>query len=544
MRLAPGSSLALLVASCATPDPTPTPAPANATAAATASTSSASQKSNPDSPAKAESKNISAAKQQPTPRIAALASKVYIYRRASRRSGELGTIRLGRSVDIAGSKPLKRADCEAGWYRVKPKGFVCLDRTTTLDMTHPIVVAKAAHRGDFSQALPLSWGESRETPVYRRVPTADEQSKYEVKLRKHLERVKRVRDAAQPTDRDLARLRGASARLVSGAAPAFLADHADSPFAKLHLPSAVRPRTSIVPPRSSVAWTDEFTVDGRSWLLTSDLLLVPKDKVKRYEPSAFRGVYLKDVQLPIAFIRHEDRPKYQLADGGSTRPASVRTSDATFIDDPRDSPGRLEKTDERFKRLSHVELTGRARWQRSKRYLETRDGGWIERKHAQVIKKNPPRGLELGADEKWLEISVFHGTLVAYVGETPVFATLISPGAAGYRSRTGPVKKNTTPSGTFRIEWKHRSTTMTPDPKRLSYYVTDVPYTQFFHMPFALHAAYWHNRFGEPKSGGCINLSPTDARWLFEWTAPRVPDDWHGVRSGAEFGPGTWVVVR
>jgi hypothetical protein len=63
-------------------------------------------------------------------------------------------------------------------------------------------------------------------------------------------------------------------------------------------------------------------------------------------------------------------------------------------------------------------------------------------------------------------------------------------------------------------------------------------------MPFALHAAYWHDRFGEPKSGGCVNLSVRDAKWLFSWTEPQVPEAWHSVRSGDDRGPGTWVRVR
>ena len=64
------------------------------------------------------------------------------------------------------------------------------------------------------------------------------------------------------------------------------------------------------------------------------------------------------------------------------------------------------------------------------------------------------------------------------------------------------------------------------------------------HTPFALHAAYWHDRFGEPKSGGCVNLSVRDAKWLFDWTEPRVPETWHSVRSGDARGAGTWVRVR
>jgi hypothetical protein len=150
----------------------------------------------------------------------------------------------------------------------------------------------------------------------------------------------------------------------------------------------------------------------------------------------------------------------------------------------------------------------------------------------------------LARGEKWIDVSIFRGTLVAYEGLRPVFATLISPGLFGYRRVDGKPAKYTTPTGTFRIEWKHLSTTMSPDPERMRYYLSEVPFTQFFHMPFALHAAYWHDRFGEPKSGGCINLSVADAKWLFEWTEPRVPKGWHSVRSGASRGPGTWVHVR
>ena len=38
----------------------------------------------------------------------------------------------------------------------------------------------------------------------------------------------------------------------------------------------------------------------------------------------------------------------------------------------------------------------------------------------------------------------------------------------------------------------------------------------------ALHSAYWHNDFGRPKSRGCINMRPADAKWLFRWTLPVV----------------------
>ena len=41
----------------------------------------------------------------------------------------------------------------------------------------------------------------------------------------------------------------------------------------------------------------------------------------------------------------------------------------------------------------------------------------------------------------------------------------------------------------------------------------------------AVHSTYWHNEFGVPRSHGCINVSPEDAKWIFRWTVPHVPTD-------------------
>ena len=52
-------------------------------------------------------------------------------------------------------------------------------------------------------------------------------------------------------------------------------------------------------------------------------------------------------------------------------------------------------------------------------------------------------------------------------------------------------------------------------------------YTQVFYEDYALHGAYWHDDFGDRKSAGCVNLSPIDSKWLFDWSEPKVPTDWH-----------------
>ncbi|MEZ4228885.1 MAG: L,D-transpeptidase [Polyangiaceae bacterium] len=522
------------------------------------------------------------AKQDEKPRIYALDLRVYIRERPSDASPEIGALRIGQGVTLRSQRAVKGAGCEnpgkgtpskAGWFPVEPEGYVCLDRTTTLDEKHPLLVAKAGHQADFTKDAPVRWGESLEAPVYRRYPTEKEQKRSEYQLEKHLARVNAVREARSGGEkappRALARLRGADPSLVKAPLPPYLEEHQDSPWATAIWPGNAPPRMSFVPPRSSISWIDEFQADGRSWLVTPELTVVPKDRILELEPAKFHGVFIgKDAELPLAYMRFDDRAKWRLDSAQaraeeqpelipvvakeSDEAADEQTDDEAAEDasspwrvDPPGSDGRLVKTEQTWKRLSHVELTGRVRYQHGKRFLETREAGmWVLQKDTAVIRAWEPRGIPLEKNEKWLDVSIYQGTLVAYEGTRPVFATLISPGLNGYRSRTGPVKKNTTPSGTFRIEWKHLATTMSPDPEKKRYYLTDVPFTQFFHMPFALHAAYWHDRFGEPKSGGCVNLSVRDARWLFGFTEPHLPDGWQSVRSGGDRGEGTWVRVR
>jgi lipoprotein-anchoring transpeptidase ErfK/SrfK len=155
----------------------------------------------------------------------------------------------------------------------------------------------------------------------------------------------------------------------------------------------------------------------------------------------------------------------------------------------------------------------------------------------------------VGSSRKWVIVRISRGTLVAYEGLEPVYATLVSPGKGGVPSPgVDPVAAGTTPLGVYHVTFKDRAATMSPDtdPAHRTFWIADVPHTQYFNPPFALHAAYWHERFGEPTSAGCINLSPIDADELFSWSDPPVPDGWEGATgAGApENGPTTAVVVR
>ena len=51
------------------------------------------------------------------------------------------------------------------------------------------------------------------------------------------------------------------------------------------------------------------------------------------------------------------------------------------------------------------------------------------------------------------------------------------------------------------------------------YDLPGVPWDLYFtHEGGAIHGAYWHDKFGERWSHGCVNLPIEKAKELYEWT--------------------------
>jgi lipoprotein-anchoring transpeptidase ErfK/SrfK len=154
----------------------------------------------------------------------------------------------------------------------------------------------------------------------------------------------------------------------------------------------------------------------------------------------------------------------------------------------------------------------------------------------------PPPAEVNHPDERWIDVELSSQTLVAYEGTRPVFATLVSTGR-------GPAgTEAATPPGVHRIWVKLLASDMDNverDDVDTHYSLEDVPYVQFFDHAVALHGTYWHRDFGHVKSHGCVNLAPLDARWLFDFTGPRLPAGWVAAYpAGQGVDPGTVVRVR
>ncbi len=113
----------------------------------------------------------------------------------------------------------------------------------------------------------------------------------------------------------------------------------------------------------------------------------------------------------------------------------------------------------------------------------------------------------IASGERWVDVNLTLQTLTAYEGNSPVFQTIISSGRPPYYTVTGQ----------FRVYYRLEEQTM--DGRRLGFnYVTPgVPHVQYFYGDFAIHGAYWHNDFGTPVSHGCVNVTPADAEWLYNW---------------------------
>jgi len=165
-------------------------------------------------------------------------------------------------------------------------------------------------------------------------------------------------------------------------------------------------------------------------------------------------------------------------------------------------------------------------------WWRTGQSRWVNSQLVRVVKSiSRPQGV--GASDKWIDINLTQQTVAAYEGDQMVFATLTSTG-----KRTTP-----TVTGLFNVYSKLITHTMKGVSETGTYYLEEVPWTMYFTQAYALHGAYWHDGFGAIRSAGCVNLSPVDAKWLFDWTGPTVPAGQNSVYSSKD-NTGTWVYVH
>jgi lipoprotein-anchoring transpeptidase ErfK/SrfK len=168
-----------------------------------------------------------------------------------------------------------------------------------------------------------------------------------------------------------------------------------------------------------------------------------------------------------------------------------------------------------------VELDG---W----RWYQVGPTAWVHQ--TQVAKSMPVARPTDVTTEQWISIDLYEQTLVAYEGDKPIFTTLIASGLPRWPTN----------EGTFHIYWRRMREDMSwGKPGDDFYYLEEVPWTMFFDEGRALHGAYWHDGFGYRRSHGCVNMSITDAHWLYHWVAEIM-----GSRASADLEEGPQVYIH
>jgi hypothetical protein len=429
----------------------------------------------------AEARAASGARLHPERALVALAKETWVFAGPSSASRKLGYLRAGAVVERS-IEAVRGRDCDGAWYRVAPEGFVCAGSAATLDVDHPLVGA-TSRRADRNAKLPYAYGMSLfpTPPFYAKVPSRAEQ------------------DRAEP---------GSAAR--RGRAATRWQDAPVEPVPELLRVSApgsdptalLRGRAMV---KSGFAFLSFFDVEGRRFGLSADLDVMPLDRLEPIRPSAFSGVPLGDgVNLPLAFVMTKAARLY------------------------RGQPGAQLSSSGGLSYRQAVPLTGKRVQAGATGYYETTGGEWLRDEGVVFVSPMRTRPGWVAPGRTWIDVSILKQTLIAYEGEQPVYVTLVSTGVDGLGD---PLETHSTVRGQFLIHTKHVTATMSGDEVGDEFDLRDVPYVMYFNEGYALHAAYWHDAFGKPRSHGCVNLSPEDARWIFEWSEPQVPEAWHGALS-------------
>ena len=462
-----------------------------------------------------------------------------MYAQPDKQAEKIGYLRIGARV-ARSSEAVAEGDCPGGWYAVRPLGFVCAGQDATIRHEEPLARAIVVEPRR-SSPLPYAYARTRGVVQnYMRVPTTAEQLEHgdppalDPRHRQGLS-AELDQTSAEPSPMPLAKTRLASGPMPepvpatdpsapfdsdgSDAVPWWLVGERGIPnLAPFDVPlGAVVAGSSQR--QAGVALIDAFAAgeaaSGRRFAITTDARLLPVDRLDVAVGSPFHGEDLRELGLPVAF--------------GWSNGARFWT-----LDTDRLLPGR------RLARREFVPLTGKVRVMGGARMVEARDGSWLRSAELRIAAKPSELPSFARRERRWIDVSVTHQVLVLWEGERPVYATLVSTGplVLGDSDTTASA-----PLGTFRVRQKHVTTTLDADVADKDLELRDVPWVMYVEGGHALHGTYWHDDFGRERAGGAVTLAPIDARFVFEWSLPDVPEHWHGAYASGSFGEGTLIRI-
>lgn len=165
-------------------------------------------------------------------------------------------------------------------------------------------------------------------------------------------------------------------------------------------------------------------------------------------------------------------------------------------------------------------------WYRTKeKYGTFGDIFWVPGEALRPLSVDEVEPISPDVTDKRVEVRLLQQTLSCYEGQTEVFFCRVSTGDK-FDKDGNPSKEWSTPVGAHSIWRKLVSVHMTGGTTGGGYDIPGIGWTTLFSSNgVAIHSTFWHNGFGAPRSHGCVNARPEDAKWVFRWTHPATPYD-------------------
>ncbi|PRQ03583.1 L,D-transpeptidase catalytic domain [Enhygromyxa salina] len=516
---------------------------------------------------------------------------VAVYAEPSRQSTRLGFLRIGARMRVG--EKLVNEDCHKGWHALEGGGYACASRGLMVDTRPPFMSYEPAPpRTD--EPFPYDWAYVRQwnTPMWWQVPNAEQLlATREKRAILEAERTGEPLPGSEPAPAAPVKDDGGEGAAEGDAAELPAPDSGEDGDAAAgdeggdggggdgggddgggedgggddpgddggDDPSdaaADEPEEEPEPvniPFSPKPWLEkgyflslgETIRDGdRGYWRTARGGIVEKSKAHSYKPKDYQGAALtEDMSFPVGFVMTKKGTKLlRLGDDDKLHATGKTLDKRTFLDlgEEVELSGRAY-----FTVIPHPPADAEAE-PADAADSASPEGGDEEPEDQLFVKADVMRTPDLqpipkGLDpwDRWIDVDITKQMLVAYEGSRPVYVTLVSTGKKG--SDEEPFE---TPTGRFRIRGKQITSNMDGTTATDgNYAIQDVPWVMYFEGSYALHGAFWHQSFGYVRSHGCVNLGPSDARWLFGWSTPFVPEGWHGAMASDE-NPGTTIVIR
>lgn len=251
---------------------------------------------------------------------------------------------------------------------------------------------------------------------------------------------------------------------------------------------------------------------------------------QRYVETPEGYIYAPNMQ-PV--VNQPNQPWLQLpASGGFWAEVSVPFVDLTLANPPKRSPWldhtltpRLYNSQIMWVDEIKQDEQGQVLYRAGERYGSFGDIFWAAAEAFRPLTDEELSPIHPEVEDKRVVVDVSYQTLSCFEGQDEVFFCRVSTGGK-YDSDGNASSKWATPLGNHTIWRKLISVHMTGGTTGGGYDLPGIGWTSLFSgAGMAIHSTFWHNSFGVPKSHGCVNARPEDAKWVFRWTLPHTPAD-------------------